>query len=415
MIRMATYATAAYDNIRMLIGAIGALYFINSGLTLTDLAIFQMAFSITVIIGEFPLGVLSDKYGHKKITLMAIILSAIYYLMCLFVKYPIVLIVAYVIYGIALALVSGALEAWYIGLVNEAYPNNTEKINYYSHYLSEIRAFGNIFSGAIGAIISFFFDDFSIVFILSSVLMMVLFIWMLKLPEGRMVELSEDRIEFKKLLRHCFSYMFVGIKNRLYLFSSVFFGAALIPIYHYWQPFFGDLYNIESIVEKSSGQALTVVCGAVFSIYSLLKMITNRCVRKKLLSILSCNQIVLYSAIISSLFLAVFCFTSNIILAIIVFAIIHSSISVSQTAINSEFYKLLDKNSFATTISFVSLMTRVTNTIFLLGIGCTISYFSVNFLFFGSAIFMGLVAIASVYFFQNYTQARYVANDVQVK
>ncbi len=57
--------------------AVGPLYFMARGLTLDQVYIMISAFSVSMVIFEFPTGVIADKFSHKKSVIISGILGTI--------------------------------------------------------------------------------------------------------------------------------------------------------------------------------------------------------------------------------------------------------------------------------------------------------------------------------------------------
>lgn len=63
-----------YNAIRMLIGVYHAAFLISTGINISQLAILQIVFSLTVLLLDFPLSVLADRYYRKQMVVIGVFL-----------------------------------------------------------------------------------------------------------------------------------------------------------------------------------------------------------------------------------------------------------------------------------------------------------------------------------------------------
>ncbi|GAA4006810.1 hypothetical protein GCM10022631_18030 [Deinococcus rubellus] len=102
--------------------AVIVLYAQSRGLTLANIGLYVAVYSATVALLDLPTGNLADVVGRKRVALASYSLAALARLILLFaVSLPGFICFA-VVWGLARALGSGALEAWFVSSVREIDP-----------------------------------------------------------------------------------------------------------------------------------------------------------------------------------------------------------------------------------------------------------------------------------------------------
>lgn len=105
-----------------LTAALGVLFMQARGRDLAEIGLLLGAYSLSVVIFEFPSGVLADRYGRKRVALAAYTLLLASSLVFLFpFSFPAFLLFS-VLNGAGRAFASGALSAWFIDRLQEADP-----------------------------------------------------------------------------------------------------------------------------------------------------------------------------------------------------------------------------------------------------------------------------------------------------
>lgn len=155
---------------------IGFLFFalMNSSDIFLLLRIKSMGYSDVYVIGayifynfifaiaSYPIGVLADKLGMKKVFIMGLILFTVVYFMMSMELSFVLIVIAFIIYGVFAASTEGISKAWITNLV----PNNQT-----GTALGFFLSFNSIFTMLASAIAGFLWSSFTpgITFIVSSV------------------------------------------------------------------------------------------------------------------------------------------------------------------------------------------------------------------------------------------------------
>lgn len=127
------------------------LFLLQRGISVGFLVVAQTIFSIAMMFGEIPTGVLADKYGHKASIRLGLLLDAFGMLQLLLVRNELALLLFFAVRGISVALRSGSDEA----LLYDSYKKEQKTSSGYSKafgkYLSQ-DLLGFIFATALSGI-----------------------------------------------------------------------------------------------------------------------------------------------------------------------------------------------------------------------------------------------------------------------
>lgn len=104
------------------------LFLLQQGISVGFLIAAQTMFSIAMMFGEVPTGVLADKYGHKASIRLGLLLDSLGMLQLLFVRNEIALLAYFAVRGLSVALRSGSDEA----LLYESYKQENKTGQGYS-------------------------------------------------------------------------------------------------------------------------------------------------------------------------------------------------------------------------------------------------------------------------------------------
>lgn len=122
---------------RTLPHAVLTVILLTFGLSLSQIAILQMIYMVIVVLGEFPSGIISDHISRKKMYLGSLITLGIAYFLIFISKGNFfILILAWGIYGVSMAMKSGTLDNEIILEYREAQKDIRNIVNAQSYALS---------------------------------------------------------------------------------------------------------------------------------------------------------------------------------------------------------------------------------------------------------------------------------------
>ncbi|VEJ44836.1 Uncharacterised protein [Bartonella vinsonii] len=105
-----------YHAIRMLIGVYHAIFLISMGDTLSQLALLQVVFSVTVLLLDFPFAIFADRYRRKYSVMAGVFTTGLFYLLCLQAPNMTVPIIAQILYAAGFASLPVPLTAGFTSL-----------------------------------------------------------------------------------------------------------------------------------------------------------------------------------------------------------------------------------------------------------------------------------------------------------
>ena len=327
-----------YNTVRMLTGTYNVIFLLSTGISIAQVAVLQMVFSFMLLLFNFPLGVISDKYSRKFSVLAGVSMTAVFYLLILQSPNFLILIISEVFYAIGICLVSVAISAWILDSTGA----DKDDFSKYAHLSNRTAAVGSIISGVAGISLIYFSGSYRLGYIASSALMLLLILLFIFIPENRKKNHAGSNGE-KTIIRNTLDtvHMIKCIKGSLwYLLLSCCFSAGIQIIYHFWQPILLPEHNFEHI----SNDDLLVLMFCYIGAFSAQYFINGRVSRHHVSSSYYRVSIKRF-AFISSIMCLVLCLliTNNInILAIMAYSLIHGFTSAVPTGAKSIYFMELN-------------------------------------------------------------------------
>lgn len=369
---------------RLLTGAIAAIFFLNSGMALADLAILQMVFSTTLLVINYPVGILCDKYGGKYFAYSACLIISFFYLLCTFAPNLHVLMFAHFLNSIGLSFIGCAVSTWLVSLTNAEDHQVKNYINYLGHLSAEIEAIGGIISGLLGAMLvyAFYGRGYVYVFYITSLLMFSLSFVVLSIPSSYAQKIQREN---KKIIQIVKLNLNQIIHNREILFFLLTSSAMTVlyqPIYHFWQPYFAE-FAVAKIFDES------VILGLCFSLFSLSKYIFNTYVKAMLLkndNIDLMRMSIILTTLVIPMFYCIAINSNSFILGCILFCALHGSLSLISRIIGGQYLKTTKEDSAASIVSLGEIIGRIITTCYFACLYKVLPYMSVKQIFYISCL-----------------------------
>lgn len=368
-----------FHSFRLLTGAIGAFFFLKSGLSLQDLTLLQIVFSFTSLISNYPMGILSDLYSSKACVLISCIFMSLYYFLCIFSPNMNVLILAHFLQALGLSLMMGASSSWMLSWCETEQQENQNYINYLGHLENEIQAIGGVISGVLGAVLAFVFQEYgyTCVFLITASLMFILFFKLMCIPSNQL-----KKQKFFSFTAFSLKINFQDEKIVLFFIATALITALYQPIFHFWQPFFKGFETSQRIDDN----ILLAIC---FSLFSATKYFFNRLVRSKIIADTKIEifQLSMISTVILfCVFLIISVHPRSFIFCCFLFCLLHGALSIISKIINDQYLKNSHGLNVASTISLAEVLGRL----FSLGVLFFI-YFTINFIGFQGVFFFSSI------------------------
>ncbi len=229
----------------------------SRGFTLTQVGVFMGIYALTVALLEVPSGMLADSWGRKRTTLLAyaLLIAAQGVLMWAF-SAPLLLVWA-ILYGAGRALISGALEAWFVDAVEGAAPGTEMQPLFARAGTAELLALtlGTLAGGALpqlfaglpeAAVVS----PLSVVLLASVAVKGVLFgvvLWGVRETRPAQTVRGASRAGFRVLFSSALTLSRRSPTLKLLFGGALVGGFALSGLETFWQPRFAELLGPDTL------------------------------------------------------------------------------------------------------------------------------------------------------------------------
>ncbi|WP_455480508.1 MFS transporter [Bartonella sp. B12(2025)] len=328
----------SYNAVRMLIGSYHAIFLMSMGVSLAQLALLQVAFSVTIILLDFPCAVLSDRYRRKYSVIAGVFMTGVFYLLCLQVPNMTLLIIAQILYAAGICLIASAIDGW----IYHSLSNKQDHFSHYAHLYHQINCFGSIISGIVGIGTIYYSGEYFTGYIISCLFMGIIFLIFLTVPEETKPMIEKNKT--KTILQNTKETLWIfqnTVGGAWFIFLMCLFSAGIQIIYHFWQPIILSGGKIDHL---NSTQMLVLMCchiGAFSAQYfSNLLMSKYHVLDKKYKNSIKCSSF--FSAIMCiALYLLVH--DNQIAASVIAFSLIHGFICIVPIGAKSLFFLELNQ------------------------------------------------------------------------
>lgn len=172
------------------LGAIWIIFLQENGLSLTEVALIDIAFFGSIFLFEIPTGIIADKFGKKTSLILSAVVQFIgvisYGLSTDFLSY----IISYVIWGLGITLMSGAKEALLYDEIKlqELSRGNANYDNHYQKIFGVLLAAGSL-SAALAVALGGFLGKIDLTYpiFLTAFVFLLAGIWLLQIKEHKVV------------------------------------------------------------------------------------------------------------------------------------------------------------------------------------------------------------------------------------
>jgi MFS family permease len=355
-----TFFLSILQSSRMLIGAIHALYLIQIGISLKQLALLQIIFSLTVILFEFPTGVLADIFGRKKSVLISAVLFAGYYPLCIFSPTLSGLILSEIIYGLAVCFSSGSVQGWLATTIKEESSNFDQAMTYFTHLKYEMVAVGMMFFGFAGSLIAVngTIASFRLVYGVATIVMAIVF-WNLSKIEDFKAR-PQEILPFKEFLyksKQSLATLFNDKVTAIYATITALVSITYQPILHFWQPLFNDSLRVSGEIIRFQ-DATVLLMGVVFLFSNFLIYIVNKKIKNSRYLVAFSFEIGLVATTLAgaALFLMGSNSGVNTLIVVGLYGTIRGALSLADAITEAEICKAINTESIAGVISGVRVI-----------------------------------------------------------
>ena len=385
---------------RLLTGPINVIYLISQELNLQGIAKLQIIYCITSLLVNYPIGVISDIYSNKILTIIGISISSLHYLFYFFfdVKF---LVLAQIVLAIGLSLIDVNSSSW---IAKEVKIDNLKKYNidYYSHLEEEIRSFYGFFITIFFCLSALFVPGrifYKAVYICTFILILISSFFVFKIKETKVSRKNINLYQIKKnslLSNNAFFVIFI-------ILSGLIWGSYQ-SLFNYWQPLLASKqFNLPYLFSCNINFIMGVsFLTSNFSVYFFNKIFKKVALRISDFYLLG-GCFALLGAI---LFLAIGILLPSILSCIMGFGTLHGCMSVLWKLVRNQCLKMGNTKTYGKLISASNLFCKIVGLIISLLFAKILRIEGVEILF---IICSGIMFLAFLFFLV----WRYTARIVQ--
>lgn len=324
----------------------------DHGATLTNISLYIGLYALTVIIFEFPSGILSDLVGRKKTFLSSNICVFLSYLFIYFSDNSVLLIFACIFLGIGRALGSGSIEA--IEIEQSIEKNGMASISKINNTLAKLESMGLAFGSLFGGYLAYLDKTYTIILVILMIFHIVIFlIALLIINESYEFDrntklkilVSENLNSFKSTIKK-------SSILKIILVMGVVLGMILTTIETYWQPTLINLLpqNLIWILGFSSFSAyLAIAIGSIFG---------EKLLNSKFLSKISQKKLYYFFRILLAFAVMTISICNSWYLFIIIYSMLYLLLGIGNLFENNLLHSSINNHHRATMLSISSLFMK---------------------------------------------------------
>lgn len=350
------------------------LYFLDNGVDLSMLVLAQAVYSIAIVAGEVPTGVIADSIGHKKSVIIGCAVEVLGFVSFLVLPNVAGLMLGYILLGLGDAFQSGSTEA----LLYEG-TKQTGKTKEYRKHLSHVLSF-RTFAFAIGTALAGIIYGKGGLDVLPYILLLSL---LAKLTSGIVVFGAKDTKKSVKLKDSNMWQTFMKsvrfirsdstLKNITYV--KVLSLTGQYVIFSTYQPYF-----------EANGVSAYFI-GFVLTIGALINTVLMRYIYL-LERFLALDKVVLYFNLALAATYAVFSVVQQPWLLVLLFVLLQAQYNLQEPILSDYINDKAESETRATIISGISLIKSIANTISKVLLGLVLAGYTLQGMLQAQAIYL---------------------------
>lgn len=330
----------------------------EKGLDISGITFIQSFFSLAILIFEMPSGVWADKYSRKFLYLLSNVFIVITFIFIYKFSSVYLLALAWFIYGLSDATISGTLDAQIINDIKNEKPNI---LNKFIKKGQQISFLAMILGSLMGAFL--YFEIGVKIYILGSVFVLISFLMILLFFKNNQV-IGNEKV---KINLHI-SQVLTELKNsevlRIFIILSVVSQIYFQTHFQLWQALF---------LNKGVKKEYLYIYYVLFQFIGLISYYFPIDKMKEKV------RYVFYTLFILMI-IPLFLITNNKYLFIVIYLIFCSIFTILNYFITYNFSKIVSQENISSLISFKSTITRVFSMLMLLIFSCVLKYIKIEYM-----------------------------------
>ncbi len=263
-----------------------SLLLIQKGATLSMLSILIGIYSFSVIILEFPTGIMTDIMGRKKTFCLSLIVSLMFSIVVLLGNGTVILYIGMLLYGLNRAISSGSFEALFIdSYINEFGKDKLHDVTIRINVTDTLGlSAGALAGGYLPEISDKYFSSigmYDLSLIVRTILTFIVLIFVMVYIKETVVNENKKRVFIWEHIKIS-SNLVANNKNVICIFISVFStGFLFSSLETYWQPHFISLMSdnsamfllgVMAFMYFAAAMTGNIIYGRIFSKHNTKKM-----------------------------------------------------------------------------------------------------------------------------------------------
>jgi len=333
----AFFASIIFEN------SIWMLYLRSLDYSFSMIAIIQITLSISLMFFEYLSGILADKFGRKKMLLIANLLICLYAVLMIFANFIAVVFIAYILYAFALALISGTDQSLVYDNLTKSQKKNFMKISSIMQGIAISAAFvGEITGGQLVQVLSWEW-----IFIFTCVTHIISFLFLLFFIKDKyQTEIQKQDKKDTRIYANLKKEF--GFKQELWLLILVFafVQGSVSIVFNYGQAIYSDKFLLDESMVSIIFGVTSFAVAFILILFSFIKKINW--------------HFLIFGLMIVSFILSFFFKTNNLGFFITIFAFLYVTLSFVFTHLMNIVNDIIMKFVRASVISLMNFASSIT-------------------------------------------------------
>lgn len=359
------------------------IFFLDKGLSFSQIGAMMFALTMTVFIFEVPTGAFADGVSRKYSTIIGLFIMGFSVILIPFQSQFIILLGLWTLYGFGQTFVSGAYSAWVIDNLNEQKIKDLHQEYFIKE--SSIMSFGVVIAPIIGALIVKFFSMDILWYVLGAgqfVMIIILLFFVKEYYKPKKVHISKFLRKTLNNSKEGFKFTHKHKNYFFFLIGTIFVVLMMIGEIG-WQPFLVDL----SMPKYFLGFLVSIMglFGMIIPFFS--RLFTNMKV-KYLMSIIIFIRIIFLLSLL-------LIYPPFFFVGMVVFILYNGIRGLPDPLVGKFIHKLIPSKIRATVISVQSMILSLVYGVMVLFAGILMDFFGPQKIL----ALCGLFGIGAIYFF----------------
>ncbi len=240
-----------YNFARVLPHAVLTVILLDKGMTVSEIAMVQSFYMLAAIIFEFPSGLLTDLLSEKAMYQLSLVLIGISYVLIMVTNTFYLLCLAWFIYGMSSASMSGSLDSYFIRRAEDS-----GQIKHVNVLINHALLYSGLIGGGLGSFLyAVFFEHIYLISLFMIALSLFLITFLFHADKRRektasTEALSELMVEFGKIRQQKCLILIIMMTAVFQIITQLFYQFWQVSFLsrHFSKTYFGLLYILFQVI-----------------------------------------------------------------------------------------------------------------------------------------------------------------------